>query len=134
MASLPPILLVDDDSDDLFILRRLLGKAGVENKTVAFEDPKAAVAHLEAEIANDDTIYLPCLVFTDLHMPRMNGFELTKWIRAQPALAHTTIAMVSSSEDPEDAAKAATSGAAHFLVKYPTASVLAALVDGAKCD
>jgi CheY-like chemotaxis protein len=133
MPSLPPLLLVDDDSDDLFILRRLLGKAGIENKAVAFEDSKAAVAHLVAEIANADKLYLPCVVFTDLHMPRVNGFELTRWIRTQPMLADTVVVMISSSEDPRDRLKAMEVGVRHFLLKYPPASVLQGIVREAKC-
>jgi CheY-like chemotaxis protein len=133
MSSLPPILLVDDDSDDLFILRRLLNKAGVQNKTVAFEDPRAAVAHLEAEIARGDKIYYPCLAITDLHMPQMNGFAFTEWVRSQPALADTTVIMVSSSEDPKDKARAIQAGARHFFLKYPPASALERAVAEAKC-
>ena len=124
-------MLVDDDPDDLFILRRLLGKAGIKNKTVAFEDPKAAVAHLEAEIANGDTLYFPCVIFTDLHMPRMTGFEFTAWVRAQKALAKSAVIMVSSSESPHDKARAQEAGATHFLLKYPAASVLERLVSEA---
>ncbi|HUR59988.1 MAG TPA: response regulator [Opitutaceae bacterium] len=125
--------MVDDDPDDLFILRRLLGKAGIKNKTVAFEDPKAAMAHLVAEIANGDTLYLPCVIFTDLHMPRVSGFEFTAWIRAQPALAKSTVIMVSSSEIPEDRGRAVEAGAKHFLLKYPPASVLQRLMAEAHC-
>ena len=123
-------MLVDDDPDDLFILRRLLGKAGIKNKTVAFEDSKAAVAHLEAEIANGDTLYLPCVIFTDLHMPRMNGLEFTAWVRAQSALAKSVVIMVSSSESPEDRVRAREAGATQFLLKYPAASVLERIVAG----
>lgn len=54
MSNPPPILIVDDDPDDIFILKRLLTKAGIENKTVSFEDPCAAVAHLQAEIHERD--------------------------------------------------------------------------------
>ena len=133
MASLPPILLLDDDPDDLIILRRLLSKAGVKNKTVAFEDSSAAVAHLEAEIARGHQIYYPCLAITDLHMPRMNGFAFTEWVRAQPALADTMVIMVSSSEDPKDKARALKAGARHFFLKYPPASVLEKIVREAKC-
>lgn len=126
-------MLVDDDPDDLFILRRLLGKAGIKNKTVAFEDPSAAVAHLEAEIARGDTLYFPCVIFTDLHMPRMNGLEFAAWVRTQPALARSVVMMVTSSERPEDEARAREVGVKHFLIKYPAASVLEKLLAEAGC-
>ena len=133
MPQLPPILLVDDDPDDLFILRRLLAKVGVENKIVAFEDPRGAVAHLEAVVREDDTLFLPCIIFTDLQMPGMDGIEFAGWVRSQPDLAETLIVMVSSSEDPKHAERSSAVGVSRYLLKYPAASVLAGLVKTAPC-
>jgi CheY-like chemotaxis protein len=69
MVALPPILIVDDDADDIFILKRLLAKANITHKVVSFEDARAAFAYLQAEIAAGDKIYYPCVAFTDLNMP-----------------------------------------------------------------
>ena len=134
MSSLPPILIVDDDPDDVFILKRLLLKAEVPNKTVTFEDPEAAVAHLESVLRSGEKLYVPCLVFTDLNMPRMDGFEFTQWIRRQPALSDVHVIMVSSSEHPADASRALAVGAQKYVVKYPPASVVAQLIKTGGCD
>lgn len=120
MSSLPPIVLVDNDADDLFILRRLLAKGGIENKIIAFEDPRAAKDYLELESHNTDPKFLPCAVLTDLNMPVMSGAELTAWIRGNPKLSKLAVIILSNSERPEDEALAKASGATRFLRKYPT--------------
>lgn len=128
MGALPPILLVDDDPDDLFILKRLLLKAGVKNKVVAMEDVRTALVYLENEIQSADLCYVPCVVFTDLNMPQLSGIEFVRWMRGKAQLDKTKIVMVSSSEDPLDAAQAEKEGATHFFLKYPAPSVLASVV------
>jgi len=133
MAQLPPILIVDDDADDVFILRRLLVKAGVKNKTVSFEDPVAAVMHLTAVIRSGETLFIPCATFTDLNMRGMSGIKFTQWARSQSALASMRIVMVSSSENPKDQAAAIAAGADRYFVKYPAASALERLVAEFKC-
>ncbi len=133
MGSLPPILIVDDDPDDLFILKRLLSKGGIENKIIAFEDPSAAIDHLELESKNPDKRFMPCVVFSDLHMPGMNGFELTAWIRNHAALRDLPVIIISSSELPEDEVRARREGAIRFLRKYPSSDGLRALFGSLKC-
>lgn len=54
-------------------------------------------------------------------------------IRNQPELASTKVIIVSSSENPHDAARALAAGADKFFVKYPTASVLQALMKTSGC-
>jgi CheY-like chemotaxis protein len=132
MASLPPILIVDDDPDDIFILRRLLAKAGVSNKIVAFEDARAACAHLEGVLRESDhALYRPCVVFTDLQMPGLNGFEFARWIRQHPGFASVFIVMVTSSEDPADGGNALAAGVDKLMPKYPPVGTLRAIVQAA---
>lgn len=134
VVSLAPILTIDDDPDDLFILKRLLSKGGVTNKVVAFEDGVAARAYLDIESRQPRSLYLPCIVFTDLHMPRMNGFEFVAWIRSQPTLQDLPVIVVSSSEAPGDRRRAEAVGATAFLTKYPTAATLRQLSDEFGCS
>lgn len=124
METLPPVLIVDDDPDDVFILKRLLSKAGLKNKVIAFEDVQPAVAYLEGESHVPNTLFIPWIVFTDLHMPNMSGVNFTKWIRSSPTLCGIVVIMVTSSENPEDQIEAEAAGVDRFVAKYPTVGVL----------
>src|SRR5687768_8387417 len=134
MGSLPPIMLVDDDPDDLFIMQRLLAKAGVQNKTETFEDPRAGLDHLAREISNPDPRFMPCVLFCDLDMPEMSGFEVITWSRAQPALARLIIIIVSNSASPDVEKRVVELGAKRFLQKYPASAGLRLLFPTLGCE
>lgn len=129
MAKLPPILVVDDEPDDVFILKRLLIKAKLENKLVTFEDSTVAVEYLNVECNRSDSPFIPWIVFTDLQMPGVDGIELAQWIRSKPALADVVILMVTSSEKEVDRQTALSAGASEYLAKYPTVSALSKLLE-----
>ncbi len=133
MASLPPILLVDDEPDDLYILRRLMGKAGIDNKVVAMENPLGAIEYLDLEARNGRPLFIPCAVLTDLNMPGMNGLELTRWIRAHPVLRDKRVIMVTDSEDPADEQRAKEAGVTRFVRKYPTSHGMGQLLYDLPC-
>lgn len=122
-----PVLLVDDNVDDLFLLRQRLLRGGVENPILSFEEGEEAMAHLKRAMA-DNTEPLPRVMFLDLRMPRCGGFEVLKWVRAQPALTELQVVIVTTSALPEDASRAQQLGAAQFLSKYPTPETLADIV------
>jgi CheY-like chemotaxis protein len=134
MGALPPILIVDDDPDDLFIFKRLLSKAGIQNKIIAFEDPTAAIDYLELESHNPDRRFIPCVVLTDLHMPEMTGFDVVTWVRAHPKFKDLPVIIISSSESPEDEQHAAKVGATRFLRKYPSSDGVRSLIAGLPCQ
>jgi CheY-like chemotaxis protein len=59
----------------------------------------------------------PSLVVTDLEMPRMDGIELIRRLRAEPALARTPVVVFSTRDRPESKREAAEAGADAYLVK-----------------
>jgi|GEM_PF-3307539 len=124
MAKLPPVLVVDDEPDDVFILKRLLIKAELENKLVTFEDSRVAVEYLDIESQRSNSSFIPWIIFTDLQMPSVNGIELTRWVRTKPALSDVVIVMVTSSESESDRLNAMSAGVSEFLAKYPTVAAL----------
>jgi two-component system response regulator GlrR len=71
-----PILIVDDDADILSLMRRVLSGAGYA--VVAVPDGEAALAEVEAE--------RPCLVITDMQMPRRDGRALIAHLRHEDPL------------------------------------------------
>jgi CheY-like chemotaxis protein len=125
-----PVMLVDDNVDDLFVLRQRLLRGGIENPILSFEDGEEAMAHLKRTMA-DPTTPLPAVMFLDLRMPRCGGFEVLKWVRSQEPLNALRVVIVSTSALPEDAARAQQLGALQFLSKYPSPETLAEIVKAA---
>ncbi len=126
-SPLPPIVLVDDNPEDLFVLRQRLLRGGVTNPLVTFEEAEDAEEYLQQIMLAGETS-APVVIFLDVRMPKRGGFELLKWVRAQPALLATHVVMISTSPLQEDATRAAKLGAVQFLSKYPSPEVLAAVV------
>ncbi|AOT07752.1 response regulator [Pseudoalteromonas luteoviolacea] len=103
------ILIVDDNEDDRYILKRQLNSAQLPiSKVFEASDGQKAVDFFE----NDkelfdlfDTLYPPKFVFLDINMPLMNGFEFLEQfevIRKKFALDAIIIVMFSSSEREKD--------------------------------
>lgn len=90
------ILVVDDEPDLRFILRRIFERAGHE----------VADASQGAEALECVRGSLPELVVTDMMMPVMDGYELIRRLRADPATAQIPILAVSGYGDHADAADA----------------------------
>ena len=82
-------------------------------------DGAEAIQYLNGEgpFSNRDEYPLPALVLLDLKMPRVDGFEVLKWVRAQPGLRTLLVVVLTSSEDLRDVNRAYELGANSFLVK-----------------
>jgi len=132
--TLPPIVLVDNDANDLFLVRWGLEKAGVVNPVVAFTDAEKAREFLAASIAPEGggAARRPCVIFLDIAMPRRDGFGLLKWARDQGALDETRLVVLSGSREPQDRERAVQLGANDYLMKFATTDELADIVGSAK--
>lgn len=131
VSSTPPsVLLVEDSDDDLFFFRRLAKKAGVELPFAVATDGQQAIDQLKRSLPDGtaDPVAPPRLVFLDLKLPLKGGFEVLRWMRAQPALARVLVVVLSSSAEARDVAQAFASGAQGYLVKYPPAAAIAELM------
>lgn len=129
----PPILVIDDDPDDILLIRRLLDQAEVDQPIVTFSDSADALTFLRTLVEAPDPARLtPCLMFLDIKMPTVHGFVLLKWVRRQPALDCMHVVMLSGSDEPEDRHRAEKLGADRYLVKFPSAKEMAAAVAEAR--
>ncbi len=120
-----PILLADDNEEDLFFLRRKLTKIGVTNPIVSVEDGFEAIRLLKACSRRPDaSLLLPCILFLDIKMPGVTGFSVLSWIRSREPLNVVKVVMVSDSGEPSDIELATELGANAYLIKYPTSDSL----------
>ena len=85
MTAPPPvILLVEDNDDDVFFLRRAVTRSGVNCALQIVRDGQQALDYLQGNglYADRDKYPLPVLVFLDLKLPYIHGFEVLVWIRS----------------------------------------------------
>ncbi len=113
------ILLAEDREDDITLVRKAFAKAQVGNPLQVVRDGEEAIAYFKGEgkYSNRDEFPLPSLVLLDLKMPRLDGFEVLKWIRQQPGLSALRVVVLTSSDAIRDVNTAYRLGANSFLVK-----------------
>jgi CheY-like chemotaxis protein len=113
------ILQVEDDGNDVFFLRHAFGTVGVEHPLRVARDGEEAIEYLSGagEYADRERHPLPCLVLLDLKLPRKDGFEVLRWIRAEPGLRDLTVIVLTSSGREEDIRHSYAMGANSYVVK-----------------
>jgi CheY-like chemotaxis protein len=116
-GSFGPILLVEDNPDDVFIVRRALENARIINPLVVLSDGLQAVAYLGELLKPTGSPQVPVVVLLDIKMPHMDGFEVLEWIRSQSRLNRLPVLMLSCSSHTTDVARAYGLHANSYLVK-----------------
>lgn len=127
--SLMPILVADDDADDVFFIDRLIKKTGVKNPIKTFDDGSEVVNYLGARLSCAVARHrMPGLLFLDLRMRGLGGFEFLEWARGQKGLQPLTIVVLSNSHEPADVSRALELGAHRYLIKYPCVKTITSIV------
>jgi CheY-like chemotaxis protein len=113
------ILLVEDDSNDVLLIRKALEGGGIDNPVQTVSDGEEAIDYLQGCGAFSDRrlFPLPGLIVTDLKMPRANGIEFLRWLRSHPFGKVIPAIVLTSSMEPADVQDAYSSGANSYLVK-----------------
>jgi len=113
------ILLVEDDPNDVLLIRRAFRKSDVVNPIQVVGDGEEAIAYLSGRgpYADRERYPLPVLLLLDLKLPRKSGFEVLEWLRQQPGLKRLPVAVLTSSAETPDINRAYDLGANSYLVK-----------------
>jgi CheY-like chemotaxis protein len=110
------ILLVDDDEVDVMTVKRAFQKANITNPMFIASNGVEALQMLRS-----DTIPTARrLILLDLNMPQMNGIELLREIRKDPALKAITVVVLTTSNEDRDRVEAYQLNVAGYLLKPVT--------------
>lgn len=89
-------MLIEDNVDDIFITRRILRKAGVDEVRVAANGQEA----LDLLLSTGEP--LPELLILDLRLPLISGIKILTELRRQERTMSLPVLILTSSEDPKD--------------------------------
>ncbi len=113
------ILLAEDDGNDVLLIQRAFQKAGLRETLKIARDGQEAIEYLggEGAYANREKYPMPFLLLLDLKMPGTDGFEVLRWVRAEPELKRLLVVVLTSSNLQADVDRAYELGANSYLVK-----------------
>jgi CheY-like chemotaxis protein len=126
-AGLSPVLYVEDEEDDVLLVKLAFKQAQIEHPLVVAETGMQAVNYIFGAGRCPDRVRhpLPCLVLLDLNLPQMSGFEVLQQIRRDVGLNDMPVIIFSSSSQESDEQKARELGANDYIVKPSTRALLA---------
>lgn len=114
-----PILLVEDNSDDVELTLRAFRKNNIKNEVVIATDGVEALDYLFAREKYDgrDIKQHPALVLLDLKLPRLNGFDVLRQIRADDNSKLLPVVILTSSSEEADIITGYELGANSYIQK-----------------
>jgi CheY-like chemotaxis protein len=120
------ILLVEDDELDVMNVQRAFRKNNVSNPLFVASNGIEALEMLRGTGAGPRMPSTRRIILLDLNMPRMGGIEFLRELRADPALAPTTVIVLTTSDEERDKVEAYQLNVAGYILKPVT---LAAFVE-----
>jgi chemotaxis family two-component system response regulator Rcp1 len=111
------ILLAEDNSGDVYLVRRALQKHQIDHDLTVVEDGEAAMRYLDATGSSGDANECPDLILLDLNLPRRSGSQILERLKSNPACRSAPVIVLTSSDSPHDRANAIRLGAVRYFCK-----------------
>ncbi len=106
------LVVAEDDQDDQVLIKEAFEECGIDTKSIVFvADGEELIAQLNADCARNS------LVILDLNMPKKDGREALKEIRAKAELKHIPVIILSTSHNEQDVKFTYKNGANTYFIK-----------------
>jgi CheY-like chemotaxis protein len=113
------ILLAEDNSADIELVREALEDRAIAYELQVVEDGERAMDFI-ARIDRDSALHCPKLFLLDLHLPKRDGQEVLRCLRASERCGQTPVVILTSSDSPSDRETATRNAALHYFRKPST--------------
>lgn len=110
------ILLAEDNPGDVRLFTEALNSRNIKFDLSLAEDGQKALAMIQ-RVAAEDPANSPDIIVLDVNLPKHNGDEVLRQLRAEPRLRGIPVVMLTSSESPADQARAVELGADLYIRK-----------------
>jgi CheY-like chemotaxis protein len=112
------ILLAEDDMGHATLVRRNLQRAGVSNQIVHVTDGQAALDFVRCQGDYNGRVKNgPLLVLLDINMPRLDGVEALRQLKADPTTQRVPVVMLTTTDDPREIARCYGLGCSVYVTK-----------------
>jgi CheY-like chemotaxis protein len=113
------ILLVEDNPSDVELTKRALQKEHILNEIIVAEDGQEALDYLfgTGKYSGRDISKMPTLILLDLKLPRVEGLEVLKRIRADEHTRRLLVVILTSSREEQDLIKGYNLGVNSYICK-----------------
>ncbi len=119
VTNLGSILMADDDPDDCEMTREALQESRIANPIEFVHDGQELLDRLHRRDGHRDAAR-PALILLDLNMPRKDGRQALREIKADPDLRHVPVVVLTTSKADEDIYRSYDMGASTFISKPVT--------------
>ena len=110
----PTILIVDDDEGHAILIRENLEAAGLPNRIEHFRDGQAALDFFAAGRPRPNESYI---VLLDIRMPKVDGIEVLRRLKADPELRKFPVIMLTTTDDIREVARCHQIGCSGYIQK-----------------
>ena len=126
-----PILLAEDDKNDIFLMRRAFDSAGYLNPLFIVHNGQEVVDYLDGtgHFSQRDKHPLPGLLLLDLKMPLMDGYDVLAWLRGHSRFDALPVVVLTASKLEDDVLKTRELGVHDYRVKPHAFEDLVRLLD-----
>jgi len=112
------ILLAEDDDGHATLIQRNLQRAGVINEIVHVKDGQEALDYLRGSGAYAGRgNHVPTLMLLDINMPRVNGIDVLREVKNDPATSALPVIMLTTTDDPREVQRCYELGCSVYLTK-----------------
>lgn len=112
------ILIADDDAGHTRLIEKNLQRAGLHNSILRFENGQDILDFLFRRGEGPKRAFdIPYLLLLDIRMPKVDGVEVLRQLKADPELRKLPVSMLTTTDDPREVARCHELGCSNYIVK-----------------